>query len=205
LQLRQTLDGLLGVRTSAAFRFEQPGVVDRESDAIGDDLEDLRVILVEVPLRERPDMENPEQPGLDDQRDAEQRANLLLVEERVESVAGSEVADRDRALFGSNPAGEAFADRDAEADLNRLLETPGSSGRQLIGLLIEKQNRGGVDVKDPDDPNKERLEKPIELEVRKSSLRDPLEVLGQGRSTGDAQSREWYERDVRVRRPSCAR
>jgi hypothetical protein len=140
-------------------------------------------------------MEDAQEAALDDERDAQQRADLLLVEQRVDGVARLEVVDGDGPPLCGDSSCESLTDGHAEANLDLFLEASCSSRRQLVRLLVEQQDRGGVDIEDLDDANEKRLEKPIELQVRKSRLGDPLEVARQtrGRSTGTTQNQEWYE------------
>jgi hypothetical protein len=170
-------------------------MIDRQADAVGDHLHDGRVVVAEVALGEGPDVEDAEQAAFDDQRHAEQRDDLLLVKEGIDGLAGGEVANRNRAPLGRDAAGKALADRDTEANLDLLLEPPGSASGKLVRLLVEKKDRRRVDVEDLDDADEKRREKPVEVQVRKSRLGDPLEVPGKtrGRSTGATQNQESYE------------
>jgi hypothetical protein len=89
-----------------------------------------------------------------------------------------EIPDRDRSALGGDPAGKAFADGDPEAGLDLFLEAPRGTGRKLIRFVIQQQDRRGVHVEDRDDPDKQRLQQPTQVEVRKSRLRDALEAGG---------------------------
>jgi hypothetical protein len=124
-------------------------------------------------------VQDAEQAALDDQRHAQQRDELLLVEQRIDRVTGLERADEDGLALRRDPAGEALADRHPEAGLDFLLEAASGTRHELVGLLVEKEDRRGVDHECLDDALEKHLQQPVELQVRKSRLGDPLEVAGQ--------------------------
>ena len=80
---------------------------------------------------------------------AEQRADPLLAQDRVEDVGVIDVGDEDRDALGRDPAGEAPADRDPHAALDLLLDPLGRARDELLRLLVEQQNRDRVDVRAP--------------------------------------------------------
>jgi hypothetical protein len=135
-------------------------------------------------------VQDAEQPAFDDERDAEERADLLLVQERVDGITRFEIADDDRLAPGRDAAGEALANGKPEPGLDLLLETAGRPRHEFVRVLVEKQDCGGVALENVNDPDKKRLEKAVELEVRESRLGDPLKVAGEivrGLGAGGAQ------------------
>ena len=64
----------------------QPRALDRERDSVGHELKQLDVALMELALGERADVQNPDHLALDDEWDAEQRADPLLAEERIDGL-----------------------------------------------------------------------------------------------------------------------
>ena len=88
-------------------------------------------------------MQHADDVALDQQRDAEHRADPLLPQDRVDDVGVVEVLDEDRAPLGRDPAGEAAPDRDPDALLDLLLDALGGGRHELAGL-VEQQERGRV-------------------------------------------------------------
>ena len=78
--------GAVGLLAGGALGREEHRVVDRQGGAVGGDLQELRVGVGELARRQRPDVEHPEDATLDEERDAEQRLDALLAQERVEDV-----------------------------------------------------------------------------------------------------------------------
>src|SRR5581483_1888771 len=108
------LDPLAG----GALRLEEARVVDRERRAVGDELQQLDLVLPELPRLERADVEDALDLSLADERHAEQRPDALLPEDRVEDVAEVDVVEDEGALLRRDPAGEADADGDPDALLD---------------------------------------------------------------------------------------
>jgi hypothetical protein len=122
-------------------------------------------------------VQHAQQPALDHQRNAQQRADLLLVQERVDRVARPQVPHDDRTLLGGDTAGEALADRHAEAALDFFLEAARRARNQLVRLLVEQEDRRGVGGQDLRDPVQQGGEQPVQVQVSQRSLCDPLEIV----------------------------
>ncbi len=121
------------------------------------------------------DVEHPDQLPLDDQRRPEQRADPLLAQDRVEDVRVIDVGDEDRDALVGDPAGEALADRDPHALLDLLLDPVRRARHELIGVLVEQQNRHGVHRQRVSDPIQELIQELIEPELRQRRVAQPLE------------------------------
>src|SRR6476659_9791781 len=89
----------------------EPRALDAGRDTRGGNLEDRQVTLAECPWNERPDVQHSDQITLDDERQAQQRADALLAQDRVEDVGMVDVGDRDRHALARDPAREPTAER----------------------------------------------------------------------------------------------
>ena len=74
-----------------------------------------------------------------------------------------------------DPAGEAGAERDPDADL--LLDPERGARDQLVRLLVEQQHRARVGAQDVADPRQEDAEQLVHLEMRESRVGHRLDVL----------------------------
>ena len=93
----------------------------------------------EVAGGEAADVQDADHAALDEQRDAEQRADALLAQDRVVDVGVVDVLDRDRAALGRDAAGEAAPEGDLDAALDLLLDAAGGAGAQDAGRLVEQR------------------------------------------------------------------
>jgi hypothetical protein len=64
-------------------------------------------------------------------RDADQRSDALLHENRVQDVGVIDVAQDDRPLLGGDPSGEAAAQRDPHVLADLFLDAAGRGGDEL--------------------------------------------------------------------------
>jgi hypothetical protein len=110
--------------------------LDRDRDTLGDELEQLDVVPRELPLRERTDVEYAERRARYDERHAEHRLDALLPQDRVPDRELVDV-DHARPPLGRDPAGEALAERDADALLDLLLDPERRARDELVLPLVE--------------------------------------------------------------------
>ena len=155
----------------------EPGALDRKGDTGGDELEQLDVIGGELPVDERADVEDADRLVPDEERDAAQRADALLAQDRVEDVGMGEVIEDDRPLQGGDAAGEAPAERDADAALDLLLDPDRRTRYKLVRLLVQQQDRARVSPQDRADARQEHAEQLIERQVGERGVGDGLDVL----------------------------
>ena len=140
-----------------ALGLEEARVLDRERGTVGHELQQLDLVLVEGAVMERADVEDPAHLALDDERDAEHRLDPLLPQDRVEDVPVIDVVEDHRPLLGRDAPGEAAADRDTDALLDLLLDAERSACDELVRLLVEQEDRAGVDLEDLPGPLEESL------------------------------------------------
>jgi hypothetical protein len=88
-----------------------------------------------------------------------------------------DVVEDHRLHLRRDATGKAAADRDAHAPLDLFLDPDGSPCNELVGALVEKENRARVGPEDVADAREKHLEKVVELEVGESDIRDGLHVL----------------------------
>ncbi len=107
----------LQARAGAALLLEQVRVVDRQRGAIGDELEQLAVAGRELARGQAADVEDADRAPPDEQRDAEQRADPLLAQDRVVDVGVVDVGDErspvDRRRCGRRSRGRPGSSRPA--------------------------------------------------------------------------------------------
>ncbi len=120
LQVRRQQAPLHGLGDPALLVEERP--LDREGGAVGGELEQVALAGAEAAADEAADVQDAEDAAFDQQRDAEQRADALLAQDRVEDVGVVDVVDRDRAALCGDAAGEALADGDHDAALDLFLD-----------------------------------------------------------------------------------
>ena len=155
----------------------EPRTLDRKRDPVGDELQQLDVVAREPAVDERPDVDHAQRVAADKQRHAEHRLDPLLAQDRVEHVGVIDVGEDHRPPLGRDPAGEAAADRDANALLDLLLDPDRGPRNQLVGALVDEEHRARVRVEDVADAREQHREQVVELEVRERRIRDGLHVL----------------------------
>ena len=168
--------GVLRRLARTLLAFEEPGVVDRERGAVGRDLQEVAVLGREVAGGERPDVQDADDASADEQWDAEEAADPLLAEDRVEDVGVVDVGDDDRAPLGGHAAGEAAADGDADALLDLLLDPLRRAGAQhLVVIVVDEEERRRVAVEELGDAFEQLGEEVVQREVGERGLRDALD------------------------------
>jgi hypothetical protein len=148
------LDALAG----GALGLEQARVLDCQRSPVGDELEQLDLLLPERARDKRADVQDTARLSLHDERDAEHRLDPLLPQDRVEDVRVVDVVEDDRLLLGGDPPGEASADRDPDALLDLLFDAERRSCDQLVRPFVEQKDRAGVDLEDLPGPLEQRRE-----------------------------------------------
>ena len=137
----------------------------------------IAVLVGEMARGERADVQHAEHAALDEQRDAEHRADALLAQDRVGDVRVVDVVDDDRAALGGDTAGEARADRDRDALLDLFLDALGGPRPQHPPALLEQEDRGGVAVQDRADPVEQLGQQLLLREVGERRVGDLLQRL----------------------------
>ena len=172
---------LLEPRSATALGLEQPSVLDRETHAVGDELEQLDVVLREDPRCQRTDVEHSEHVVREDQRHSGHALDALLAQDRVQHVGVVDVVEHDRSPFGGDPAREAAADRDPHALLDLFLEPDRRPRDQLVSEVVPEKNCGRVGVEHVPDSREELTQELVQVQVRQRRIRDELdspETLG---------------------------
>ena len=131
--------------------------------------------VAEAARAERADVQDAEHAALDEQRDAEQRADALLAQDRVDDLVVVEVEDRDRPALGGDAAGEALADRDAHALLDLLLDALGGASDERAALVVEHEDRRGVGAEDVADAQQQLRQQLVDGEVGERRVGDALQ------------------------------
>jgi hypothetical protein len=106
-------------------------------------------------------MQHPEHRAMDEQRDARQRLDALLPEDRVEHVSVIDPIQDDRLPLGGDAARETPADRNQDTLADLLLQAAGRRGDQLATRAVQQQHRGSIGVQDLPHPVQQRGEKII--------------------------------------------
>ena len=133
-------------------------------------------------------MEHTDGLAADEQRYAEQRLDPLLAQNRVEHVRVVDVVEDHRLPLGRDPAGEAAADRNADAALYLLLESHRRPGHELVRLLVEQQHRARVDVEQLPHSEEEGGEQLLQLEVGERGVGERLQAAKALRVVGHDRS-----------------
>ncbi len=153
------------------------GVVDREGGAVGGELEEVAVGRGEVARGERADVEDADDAALDEEGDAEEAADPLLAEQRVEDVAMVDVGDDDRTPLGRDAPREAATDGDPDALLDLLLDALGGARAQHAAVLLEHEDGGGVGVEDLAHAVEQRAEQIFRGQIGERGVGDALDGL----------------------------
>ena len=156
---------------------EEARAVDRGRGLRGGELQERRVGVGELARRERADVQDAEDGALDEQRHAEQRADALHPQDRVQDVGVVDVGDEDRPASGRDASREAPAERDAHAALDLLLETLGGACDELAGVVVEQQDGDGVDTEDVLRAGQQLVEQGLQGQLGQRGIRQPVDVL----------------------------
>ena len=189
------------VAASAASRAvplaeQQAGLLDRQRGAVRGELEQVALLVGEHARGEAADVQHADDAALHEQRDAEQRLDALLAQDRVEDVGVVDVGDGDRAALGGDAPGEAAADRDADALLDLLLDALGGARVQRVAL--QQQDRHRVDLQDLGDPAHQLLQEVLLGEEGERGVGDPLQRVEDLPVAARAQQR-WRDGPLRHR------
>src|SRR5919197_831062 len=157
-------------------RVEQPRALDRRRRAGRRQLQQRRVVVGEPMRPERADVHDAGHAPLDDQGRAEQRAHALLAQDRVDDVGVIGVGDEDRHALGRDAPGKAAAERDAHAALDLLLEPARGARDQLLAVLVEHEDRGGVDAERLLGAIEELEQQRVEPELGEHRVAEPVHV-----------------------------
>ena len=141
---------------------EQPRALDRRRRSRGSHLQHRDVVLAERPRSERAHVKHADQFALDDQRDAQQRRDSFLAQDRIQDIGVIDVGDEDRDALGRNATGEALAQREPHALLDLLLDPIGGARDELIRVRFVQQNRDCVHLQRLLDADQQFVEKRFE-------------------------------------------
>jgi hypothetical protein len=97
-------------------------------------------------------------------------ADSLLTEDGVVDVRLVDVLDRDRASVCRDPAREPHAQGDAHVAFDLLLDALGGPGDELVGLLVEEQDRRRVGIECGADAPEELVEELVKGEMGQRRL-----------------------------------
>jgi hypothetical protein len=107
---------------------------------------------------------------------AEQGADALFQQDRVQHMAVVDLVQDDRPLIGGDAAGEARADRDPDALGDLFLKTAGRGGDQLTSRAVKQQHRGGIGIHRLPHPAQQRGEEVTGVEVGQRRIRHRPDV-----------------------------
>ncbi len=148
----------LGARAGAALLLVEAGVLDAEPDPIGHHLEQLRIFLAEVARLEGAHVEHADPPPLEEDGDAEERADAALAEHWVRQLGADDVLDDDRPLLRRHAPDETRADGDADVPRIRLFQPRGGALDEHVAVEQEDGGRvGGEDALHADEQLVEQL------------------------------------------------
>ncbi len=153
------------------------GLLDRDGEPLGDELEQLGVVPRERARRQGADVQDADDVLADRERHAEQGLDPLLAQERVVHVGVIDVREADRPALCCDSAGEAPAERDPNALLDLFLDADGSTGEEVPPLGVDQEHRARVDAENRADPVEKLVQKRIELEMGEAGVHDRLHVL----------------------------
>ena len=154
----------------------EPAMLDRKRCPIGDELEQLGLLLGESTRRQCPDVNDADDSAADEQRRAQERLDPLLPQERIEHIGVIDVLDDDRSPLGGDLAREAETHRDACPAFHGLLEPARCARDELVGRLVEQKERCSVAPKRLADAGEQLVEQLVELEVCQCGIRDRLDA-----------------------------
>jgi hypothetical protein len=170
----------LEARPRGALRLEQARVVDRDGGPVARALEQLDVVVAEDSGRERPDVQYAHHLVVRDHRDAAERLDPLLPQQRVEDVGVVDVVEDDRPPVGGDSAREALPERNADAALDLLLDADGGAGDELALPRVEQQDRARVRRQEIVDSLEQRAEQLLELQVDQRGVGQRLKTREPG-------------------------
>ena len=106
--------------------------MERERDPVGDELEELGLVLREAPARLRPDVHHADEVAVREQRHAEEGLDPLLEQDRVQDGAVIDLVEGDRLTLGRDATGEPLPHGDADSAFDLLLDALGGAGHEFV-------------------------------------------------------------------------
>ena len=183
---------------------KQAGPLDGRCGSGGRQLQHDGVRRPELAGDEAADVEHSDHRALHHERDAEQGPYAALAQDGVHDVGLAQVHDGDRRAFGRDSAGEPPAERDAHTLPDLLLEPLGRAGYELGGLLVDEQDRGGVDVEHLADAHEQLVEQRLEAEIRQGGIAQAIQISRALRRRSQRAFGRAAEEHLTVARPGLA-
>jgi hypothetical protein len=118
--------------------------LDRDRDAVGDELEELGVTISEQTRDERADMKDPDRFCSDEQRHAEHGLDPLLTQDRVDDVGRVDVIENSRAACSGNSPCKAATEWDPHTLLDLFLDPDRGARDELDARFIHQQDRARI-------------------------------------------------------------
>ena len=162
-------------RPAAALGFEQAGMLDCHGHAVGDDLEELDVVRRELAGRERADVEHAEHLVSEDEWDAGEALDALLVQDRIQHVRVVDVVEHDWPPIRRDPAREPAADGDPHAAFDLFLEPDRRPRDELVPKLVAEEDRGRVGAEHVPDAREQLGQEVVQVQVGEGGIRDELD------------------------------
>ena len=133
-------------------------------------------LLVERSVLEPPDMQDAEDVVAAQQRDAEHHLDALLPQDRIRDRRRVDAVQPHGILRCGDTSGEARSERNAHSLANFVLDAARRPRHQFLGLLVEQQHRGRVDIKNLAHAGQQLDEQIIDIEVRERAVGQRPEV-----------------------------
>ena len=150
--------------------------MDRCRDPFTDDLEKPQVVVVERSIGGPSDMEHAEDSVLAQQRNAEHHLDALLPQNRVRNRRRVDAVQPRWLSRSGDTTSETNADRDSHTLADFLLDARRRSGDKLVGVGIEQQDDGGVDVEHLADSHQHLFEKIVDAQARETRVGQGLQL-----------------------------
>ena len=160
-------------RCGRALLLEQP-CVDRERRPVGDELQQLGVVVRERSRSEGADVQHADRVAVGDERDAEQGADADVQEDGVADVRMIHLVEDHGPPFGRHSSREPLPDRNAHAAAHLFLDALRRGCDHLARGPVDEQDGRRVDLEDLSHPLQQRVEELVDLEVGERSLGDRL-------------------------------
>jgi hypothetical protein len=110
---------------------------------------------------------------MDEQRNARQRPDALLQQQRVQHAAVIGVIQDDRPPLGGDATREPPANWNPDALADFLLQAAGRGGNQLAARIVQQQHRRGIGIQDLPDPAQQRGKEVISAQMRQRRIGPP--------------------------------
>ena len=165
----------LGASAGTALLLVEAGVLDAEPDPVGHHLEQLRIVPAEVARLEGAHVKHADPPPLEENGNAEERADAALAEHGVRQLGAVDVLDDHRPLLRRHAPDEARADGDADVPRIRLFQPGGGALDEHVA--VEQEDGGRVGGEDALHADEQLVEQLVERELRERGVGDRLESL----------------------------